>query len=360
MPNINITKRQLKKLYYKDKYTRSEIASKLKVSLSTIRRHFKKYNIYKIGKICRCIDCGKSIAFYAKRCRKCAGIQTRKRQRGTKRPELSGINAPTYKHGRCCLSNKKYCIDCGKKLHKLATYNFTERCRSCNTKHLFKIGILNTADSNNSQYKSGKSKCIDCGKLLSNYTATRCVKCWGIFERGINNPAFGIKQSGKKNGNYKNGITIKKNYCVDCGKRIVNCYATRCHSCDGKKKYENLEYKSRMLKITMKSMRIKPNKPEKIILTLLNKLFPKQYKYVGDGKCIIGGFCPDFININGKKKIIEHNGDYWHNRSDIRLKDKRKMEMYSSLGYQTLIVWEHELKTPQKVLDKLIKFNEER
>lgn len=26
----------------------------------------------------------------------------------------------------------------------------------------------------------------------------------------------------------------------------------------------------------------------------------------------IGGLCPDFVNCNGKKVIIELFGDYWH------------------------------------------------
>jgi len=44
-----------------------------------------------------------------------------------------------------------------------------------------------------------------------------------------------------------------------------------------------------------------PNKPETIILNILNELFPNEWKYTGDFSFIINGKNPDFTNINGKK-----------------------------------------------------------
>lgn len=100
-----------------------------------------------------------------------------------------------------------------------------------------------------------------------------------------------------------------------------------------------------------------PNKPEQFLINMFkeNNL---PYKYVGNGELMISTFNPDFINCNGQKKIIELNGDYWHNLEEVKERDERKMKKYSELGFKTLIVWEKELKDINKLMDKLIMFNE--
>lgn len=105
----------------------------------------------------------------------------------------------------------------------------------------------------------------------------------------------------------------------------------------------------------IKSFQLKPTIPEKQVMQIIqmNKL---PFRYVGDGKLIVGGFCPDFISKN-PKHIIEVNGDYFHNLPKAREKDKRKYRYYRSLGYRCLVVWESELKSnPQKVTEKIIDF----
>ena len=79
-------------------------------------------------------------------------------------------------------------------------------------------------------------------------------------------------------------------------------------------------------------------------MQLLNKLYPNEYKFVGDGQVIIDGFNPDFININGKKIIIEMFGDYWHKRKEVIERDVRRLDSYKELGYKTIIVWERQIK----------------
>lgn len=49
----------------------------------------------------------------------------------------------------------------------------------------------------------------------------------------------------------------------------------------------------------------KINKIESKLKDVLDSLFPNEYKYTGDASIIIEGKIPDFININGQKKIIE-------------------------------------------------------
>ena len=56
---------------------------------------------------------------------------------------------------------------------------------------------------------------------------------------------FNIK--GKKSGRYIDGRSLEPNYCIDCGKKI--CYvAKRCKSCSYKKKWENKEYRKKIIK----------------------------------------------------------------------------------------------------------------
>ena len=55
---IQLSEILLRDLYYNNKLTRQQIAIKLKTSLSTIKRCFKRYNVHKISKQPLCIDCG--------------------------------------------------------------------------------------------------------------------------------------------------------------------------------------------------------------------------------------------------------------------------------------------------------------
>lgn len=119
------------------------------------------------------------------------------------------------------------------------------------------------------------------------------------------------------------------------------------------------------------ALNIFPNKPEKFLLEILNKLFNKEYEYNGNYRAgiTIGGFVPDFVNVNGQKKLIEFNGCVWHccrickkkhplghDSEDIRKHDKRKILVYKKLGWTTLTIWTHDLS--KKNLEKrLIAFN---
>lgn len=118
--------------------------------------------------------------------------------------------------------------------------------------------------------------------------------------------------------------------------------------------YRNKMSSDEMLKRRFKGMHMRPNKPETIMIKIIkeNNL---PFNYVGDGQIIIGGFNPDFLSKN-PKHIIEVNGDYWHNLPKVKEKDKRKLKTYSKYGYKTLTIWEHELKNPNQVLNRIEKF----
>ena len=99
---------------------------------------------------------------------------------------------------------------------------------------------------------------------------------------------------------------------------------------------------------------IRPNKPEQIILDLLNQLYPGEWKYTGDYSFVINGKNPDFANINGQKKFIELFGDYWHKGEN----PQDRIDTFKPFGYDTLVIWEKELKNIKQVKLKVIDFAE--
>lgn len=103
----------------------------------------------------------------------------------------------------------------------------------------------------------------------------------------------------------------------------------------------------------LKANHAKPNKCEQYLNQILQENFPNEFKFVGDGSVIIESKSPDFINCNGKKLIIELNGNYWHNLPKVIESDKRKLEIYLKYGYRTLIIWEFELKNKEQLIERI-------
>ena len=92
-----------------------------------------------------------------------------------------------------------------------------------------------------------------------------------------------------------------------------------------------------------------PNKDESHLNKLLKINFPHEWKFVGDGKVIIEKKNPDFININGKKQIIEMYGTYWHKPEEVQ----PRIDTFAKYGYKTLVVWDYELDDETKVIERV-------
>lgn len=110
-----------------------------------------------------------------------------------------------------------------------------------------------------------------------------------------------------------------------------------------------------------------PTKPEMKIISICDKYFP-QFEYNGDFSqgVALDGMIPDFINTNGKKQVIEIFGDYWHS-SDVIGDDWRSSELgrimaYNSLGYECLILWEHDMnsKSEEQLIEQIKTFTKRR
>ncbi len=129
----------------------------------------------------------------------------------------------------------------------------------------------------------------------------------------------------------------------------------------GKKRWQNPKYVEKQLKAIFAGHRISPNRPERRLRNGLNRMFPNEYKFVGDGSTFIGGKSPDFININGQKKIIEMFGTFWHSKEITgktrKQEEQQRINHFAKYGYKALIVWQKELKDIPKLKRKLIEFH---
>lgn len=104
---------------------------------------------------------------------------------------------------------------------------------------------------------------------------------------------------------------------------------------------KNLEFQKKRLQGLLE----RPTKPETRVIEVI-KAYNLPYCYVGDGKVVIDGLCPDFINNNGAKRIIEVFGDVYHDPDKSfkegipynQTEDGRK-EIFAKFGFETLILW---------------------
>jgi very-short-patch-repair endonuclease len=123
--------------------------------------------------------------------------------------------------------------------------------------------------------------------------------------------------------------------------------------------WQNQTYKEKVIRSIMVGNNIIPNKPEQKLISFFKKN-NLPYKFVGDGKLIISGKCPDFVNCNGQKKIIELFGDYWHSKQITGNKKNQeefqRKALFKEFGFTTLIIWEHELRDITTLKSKIVAF----
>jgi very-short-patch-repair endonuclease len=102
-----------------------------------------------------------------------------------------------------------------------------------------------------------------------------------------------------------------------------------------------------------------PNKPETVLLGMLNNSFPGEWEFVGDGKLVIVGKNPDFAHKTDKR-LIELFGDYWHSEQVTGIPEdqheQERTQLFENEGYQTLIIWEHELKDEERLMEGIRKW----
>jgi hypothetical protein len=118
------------------------------------------------------------------------------------------------------------------------------------------------------------------------------------------------------------------------------------------KKYPNmakevgLKYGSMGGQASIRSQHKRPNNLEVHFLDFIQRN-RMPYRYTGNGEVWIGNHNPDFINVNGEKKVIELFGKYWHGEKRMGM-DKKEHEEdivshYSNYGFKCIIFWCYEI-----------------
>ncbi len=128
-----------------------------------------------------------------------------------------------------------------------------------------------------------------------------------------------------------------------------------------KEHWNDPQFREKTVRAQVKASFIRPTSAELILQKIINQVCPNEYLYNGDGKLTILGSIPDFINVNGQKKVIEMFGDYWHSQDVIGKSESDettdKINKHAKLGYDCLIIWERELKNYNNVSEKIVNFH---
>jgi len=136
------------------------------------------------------------------------------------------------------------------------------------------------------------------------------------------------------------------------------------HSVRMKKLWDDPVYKEVMSEKIFKALAFKPTKPEAYLDALLQTYFPDRWIYNGDNSCHfkIDFKVPDFLSLDNLPKVIElfsyHHCPALNKNIRPHAIARNRVELFKEHGYDTLIVWEPELKKPDKVVAKIKEFME--
>ena len=108
-------------------------------------------------------------------------------------------------------------------------------------------------------------------------------------------------------------------------------------------------FKQKALELWAASMHMRPTQPELYVQATLDEPFPGEWEYTGDGRVWLDGRNPDFMNVNGKKQVIEVFGMFWHEESE----EAERIAHYKKLGFDCLVVWEYDTLNEDQVVDAI-------
>lgn len=176
-------------------------------------------------------------------------------------------------------------------------------------------------------------------------------------------PTYRKKLTGKNSYLYKDGRTLKKYYCIDCGTELKNIHAKRCYMCSNKevrnrpgirkkhgemmKKVTKQRWKNGIFDGVFKS----PTKPEK---EMMRKLKGLKINYIFQFRPENFSMIYDFY-IHDMNLLIEFDGVYWHNLPKVKLRDTEKTEYAKNNGYNLLRFNENNLNNFEDSILEIIK-----
>jgi len=98
------------------------------------------------------------------------------------------------------------------------------------------------------------------------------------------------------------------------------------------------EKREKRIRATWEGSHRRPTGTEQIIIDVITE-YGLPYKYVGCGDFLLEGKNPDFVNVNGEKKIIEVFGEFWHDKND----EQERKDFFAKYGFKTLVLWHKDI-----------------
>ena len=118
-----------------------------------------------------------------------------------------------------------------------------------------------------------------------------------------------------------------------------------------KKCWQDEEY----IKKVLTARNVKPNKQEQLLALILSHLMPNEFGYNGDFRLgiSIGRKIPDFVDVNGHKRIIELFGEPFHSPLwtmkryiPARRRYNETIKNYKKYGYKCIVFWARDIDRP--------------
>ena len=149
------------------------------------------------------------------------------------------------------------------------------------------------------------------GRTLSEETKRKMSESHKRIQPLIHTPEFNKKTGDAQKGKVMSAESREKMSLAHLGKPLNEAQKKGIGEAS-KRTWANLseEEKQKRLSNILSKSSSRPNIPEMKIVALLDYLFPGEYEYAENGKITMESICPDFVNVNGKKKVIEHFSDY--------------------------------------------------
>lgn len=171
------------------------------------------------------------------------------------------------------------------------------------------------------------------------------------------------KNTGKNSYLYKDGKTLRKYYCIDCGKELKNIEAKRCSKCSNREIRNRPEVRKLHSKIMKRVTKQRwqdgifdgvfrsPTNPEKEIMKVLKK---SKLDYIFQFRPKDFSMIYDFY-IPKMNLLIEFDGVYWHSLPEVKERDMKKTGYADKNNYILLRFNENNLINFQDAISK--KFN---
>jgi len=261
------------------------------------------------------------------------------------------------------------CEVCGKEFKKNRFFYNRDKRHFCSRKCRAK----GYSKENNPRWNSVLIECDFCGRefqvhsyelkqLEHHFCSRNCYKKW---RKG--------KFKGEESSRWKGGKIER--ICRICGKKfsVKPCVVKNGlgKTCSRKCQHKwvsilntGRKHSIETVRKIIKSLNQKPNKTEVYLNSLIQTKVPNTWEFnVETSRYIIDGKVPDWVHLNGEKKVIELFGEPFHEDGSpfgisYRRTEKGTIERYNSSGYECLIIWTKELyKNEEKVLESIVRFS---